>query len=202
MRGERRIKFPNACFSSTGKPLIHGPSSLWHHSFSPLSFPITPCCCTPPTPSPTPYPYVFYQATSVSPSYSLWLFPTPYSHPSAPSSSLLLYFHCLSFLYLVFLFHLFSCITGLWGRWLPVHHQGDNDPHGELQLPCLRLWRPLSDTCAAGEWSVVAHFLLTVEVVVCTKHFVFCLCYFVASPVMGIALLCLQWEPLKTVSDS
>lgn len=53
-----------------------------------------------------------------------------------------------------------SCLPGLWGRRLPVHHQGDNHPHGELQLPRLRLRGPLSDTCAAGEWSVVAHFLL------------------------------------------
>lgn len=50
------------------------------------------------------------------------------------------------------------CVAGLWGRRLAVHHQGDNNTHGELQLPCLWLRRPLSDSCAAGEWSVVAHF--------------------------------------------
>lgn len=52
MRGERRIKFPNACFSSTGRLLIHGLSSFSHHSFSLLSLPITPRCCAPPLSSP------------------------------------------------------------------------------------------------------------------------------------------------------
>ncbi|XP_054907361.1 follistatin-related protein 4 isoform X6 [Poeciliopsis prolifica] len=47
--------------------------------------------------------------------------------------------------------HEFYTAFRLWGRRLAVHHQGDNNTHGELQLPCLWLRRPLSDSCAAGE---------------------------------------------------
>lgn len=189
MRGERRIKFPNACFSSTGKPLIHGLSSFSHHSFSLLSFPITPCCCVPPLSS----------CGSLQASLCIL---SRYLHFSLPCGSFLspIPHHCSSptprvphlLPYLLFFlscalspqplpllpllnFPLPSrpCVTGLWGRWLPVHHQGDDHPHGELQLPCLRLWRPASDTCAAGEWSVVAHFLLTVVGEVWRKSFSF-----------------------------
>ncbi|XP_054907360.1 follistatin-related protein 4 isoform X5 [Poeciliopsis prolifica] len=45
--------------------------------------------------------------------------------------------------------HEFYTAFRLWGRRLAVHHQGDNNTHGELQLPCLWLRRPLSDSCAA-----------------------------------------------------
>lgn len=96
-------------------------------------------------------------------SYSLWMFPAPNSSPLFPllpsssffsPSSFLLFF-----LNITLLFYLLYCITGLWGWRLVVHHEGDDNTHGQLQLPCLRLWRPLSDTCAAGEWSVLACFL-------------------------------------------
>lgn len=66
MRGEGGIKFPNDCFSSTGKPLIHGPPSFSHHSLRFMSFPITPCCCAPPLTALYKHPYVFYQATFIS----------------------------------------------------------------------------------------------------------------------------------------
>lgn len=97
-----------------------------------------------------------------------------------------------------------SCVTGLWGRWFPVHHQGDNHSHGKLQLPCLWLWRPLSDTCAAGEWSVVAHFLLTVLGEVCTKCYSF-VCSTLWIPREGnvlIAFAVFSEELLKTVSKA
>ncbi len=114
--------------------------------------------------------------------HSLWLFPAPHSSALFPLLHFLFLFS-LSFspssspspLLSLLNFPLLSlcCVTGLWGRWLPVHHQGDNYPHGKLQLPCLWLWRPISDTCAAGEWSVVAHFLLTVVGELSTKCFSF-----------------------------
>lgn len=100
MRGGRGIKLPNACFSSTGKPLIHGFSSSSHHSFSLLSLPIIPCCCVPPPLPPlSKHRYAFYHATFV-----LLLLPVdvpcaqffttifPHLHPCSsisPSSSLL-----------------------------------------------------------------------------------------------------------------
>ena len=140
--GAGGIKFPIVCCGSTGKPLIHGLSSFSHHSFPFLSFPITPCCCGPPLSSPSSLHASLWLLFSLSLLRLLFLSPSPPppSHdprlncplPSPP------------------------CIAGLWGRRLPVHHQGDNHPHGKLQLPCLRLWRRLSDTCAAGEWSVEA----------------------------------------------
>ena len=215
MRGERRIKFPSACFGSTGKPLIHGLSSFSHHSLSLLSFPITPCCCVPPLPALSKHPYVFYQATFISSSLPValscppflttipsltppglplpyFLFFPPYCALPAPPPLALLNFPPPSF----------PCVTGLWGRWLPVHHQGDYHPHGELQLPCLRLWRPLSDTCAAGEWSVVAHFLLTVLEKSGQKCFLFSLCYSVV-PQCGRFSYCLPsvwWGTVKEQS--
>lgn len=92
MRGERRIKFPVACFSSTGKPLIHGLSSFSHHSFSLLSFPITPCCCGPPFSVPFKHPYLFYQDTFIFPPHSLWMFSAPHSSPVFPLQHLPLFF--------------------------------------------------------------------------------------------------------------
>lgn len=55
MRRESWIEFPNACCSSTGRPLIHGLTSFSNHSPPPhsLSLPITPCCRVPPPSSPS-----------------------------------------------------------------------------------------------------------------------------------------------------
>lgn len=158
MRGESRIKSPNACFSSTGKPLIHGLSSFAHHSFSPLSHPIIPCCCTLRSLLSTVIVTQYIKLPTFS-TDSLWMPPAPNSSPLSPvlvPCSFSIYNSANSSLPSL------PCITGLWGRWLPVHHQGDNNTHGELQLPCVWLWRPLSDSCAAGEWSVVAHFFLQI----------------------------------------
>lgn len=81
--------------------------------------------------------------------HSLWLFPAPHSSPLFPLLHILFFFSLLSqcfpslspppFSLPNFPLPSLPCITGLWGRWFPVHHQGDNHPHGELQLPCLRL---------------------------------------------------------------
>lgn len=211
MRGEGRIKFPNDCFSSTGKPLIHGPPSFSHHSLCFLSFPITPCCCAPPLTALYKHPYVFYQATFISCSLPVALscpplfttIPSPTPSVLHRSSFLLFFFLCSStttsaplppFSLPKFPLPSLPCVTGLWGRWLPVHHQGDNHSHGELQLPCLWLWRPLSDSCAAGEWSVVAHFLLTV--LVCVQNVIAFVCATLWFPRWGklsYCLPCLQW---------
>lgn len=125
MRGEKRIKFPVACFSSTGKPLIHGLSSFSHHSFALLSFPITPCCCAPPFFVPFKHPYLFYQDTFIFPFAPCGCFLHPILHRNSlsytscssfpifnfpPSSSLLFVpFHhiCLFFPNLILLIHLF-----------------------------------------------------------------------------------------------
>ena len=119
MRGERRIKFPYACCSSTGRPLIHGLFSFSHHSFSLLSFPITPCCCLPPLSSPyslnalpvallcTPF---FTTAPSTIPTGLLpSLLFLPLSFLFLPSSALSPP-HCLIILKLIFLFHLFPVL--------------------------------------------------------------------------------------------
>lgn len=126
MRGERRIKFPNACFSSTGKQLIHGLSSLSHHSFSLLSFPITPCCCVPPLSSPRSLQaslrilssYLHFPLAPCGSFLPPILHHYPLSCSSSPlSSSYLVLFHHhhhhhpgLFFLYLIFLFHLFPVL--------------------------------------------------------------------------------------------
>lgn len=90
MSGERRIKFPNACFSSTGTPLIHCPSPLSHHSFSLLSFPITPCCFVPPLPTLSKRSYVFYLAIFISPSLPVALTCTPFFSTVASPQPLVL----------------------------------------------------------------------------------------------------------------
>lgn len=131
MRGEWRIKFPNACFSSTGKPLIHGLSSFSHHSFSLLSFPITPCCCVPSLSSPNSLQtflcilssYLHFSLTPrgsflppilhhYSLSYTSCSSSCSSSLPSSSSSYLVLFQHHprLFFLYLIFLFHLFPVL--------------------------------------------------------------------------------------------
>lgn len=92
--------------------------------------------------------------------HSLWLFPALHSQPllfllylmffshlcssSLPSlPSFLCSFNTTTTTTSSFLLNFplpsLPCITGLWRRWVPVHHQGDNHPHGELQLPCLWL---------------------------------------------------------------
>lgn len=123
--GDRRIKFPNDCFSSTGKPLIHGPPSFSHHSQCSLSFPITPCCCAPPLTLLYNRPCVFIKPPSFL-AHSPRLFPVlplfnTIPSPTPPvlrhSSSLLFFFpshtlqppplpRCLPFSFLNFLFHL------------------------------------------------------------------------------------------------
>lgn len=119
MRGERRIKFPNACFSSTGRPLIHGVSSFSHHSFSLLSFPITPYYFVPPLAALSKYSYVFDQATFISPSLPVALlapFFTTVASPTPPAllpsllhaPSFLFHYHSNQFIpNLIFLFNLF-----------------------------------------------------------------------------------------------
>lgn len=127
--------------------------------------------------------------------HSLWLLPTPHSLPLFPLLHLLLFSYLCSFpsfsstptFFIPYSIFLLS-VTGLWGRWLPVHHQGDNHPHGELQLSRLRLWRPLSDTCAAGEWSVVVHFLLKVVGEVGTECFNF-ICATLHFPCVGVLFM-------------
>lgn len=141
-----------------------------------LSHPIIPCCYVPPL---LPLSKVLLLVLW---NYLLFLFtpcrcflchilhhyPHFYTSPFCPFSLLLFFFSiffpspplpflCFNNAHLTYLLF----ITGLWGRWLSLHHQGDNNPHGELQLPCLRLRGPVSDTCAAGEWSVVTYFLFT-----------------------------------------
>lgn len=158
MRGREGSNSPTTASAQQGKPLIHGPSSLLHHSFCFLSFPITPCCCAPP-PSSHSSPqtslcilssqlhFLLTPCGSFLPPPLFITIPSP--APSAPHPS--------SFLLIFFLSNVLQpsplppsslpkfsppsllCVTGLWGRRLPLHHQSDNHPHGKLQLPCLWL---------------------------------------------------------------
>lgn len=160
MGGGERDQIPRTTAAARrGEPLIHGPPSFSHHSLGSLSFPITPCCFAPPLAAPCKHPYVFHQATFVSLLAPRGSFLPRLIQPDLrrhlPASSCAL---CLHFLGLNVPLSSLPHVAGLWGRRLPVHHQGDDHPHGELQLPCLWIRRPLSDTCAAGEWSVVAPF--------------------------------------------
>lgn len=136
MRGERRIKFPNVCFSSTGRTLIHGLPSFSHHSFSLLSFPITPCCCVHPISSPCSleHPYVFYQAAFILPPpvpHSLWLFPSPDSSSTIPSPTppALSFPNFLSFFHLSPVFQDFGDDGSLYITKVTTIHMGNYSCH-------------------------------------------------------------------------
>ena len=47
-----------------------------------------------------------------------------------------------------------SLPAGLWRGRLPLHHQSDHHPHGQLHLPRLRLRAAVPDPRPAGEWLV------------------------------------------------
>jgi len=122
VKGKRRIKFPNACFSSTGRPLIHGLASFSHHSFSLLSYPIIPCCCV--FSSLCFLSSIVMYSIKLPPfySHSLGMLSAPHSAPLFPLQHLLVLFsssssllflschHCLFSLYIMLLFHLFPVI--------------------------------------------------------------------------------------------
>lgn len=48
----------------------------------------------------------------------------------------------------------FLAQAGLRRGRLPLHHQGDHHPHGQLHLPCLRPQAAVPDPRPAGEWLV------------------------------------------------
>lgn len=135
MREERGIKFPNECFSSIGKPLIHGASSFSHHSVSRL-FPSPPAVLHllhPLSVNTLMYSSSLILCSFVSyfPCYSLshtfrfssLFFLLPLLYPSSAPKFALLFI---------------PRVIGLWGRWVLVHHQSDNHSYGKLLLP--RLW--------------------------------------------------------------
>lgn len=136
MREERGIKFPNECFSSTGKLLIHGASSFSHHSVSCL-FPSPPAVLH--LLHPLSVNTLMYSSSLIPCSFISYFSCDSLSHTFRFSSLFfllpLLYLH---HLHLNLLFYLFRCVLGLWGRWVLVHHQSNNHSYGKLLLP--RLW--------------------------------------------------------------
>lgn len=129
MRGERRIKFPNDCFNSTGETVdswsLFSFASLFlflvfsHHS-------LLLCASTLLSQFSTSILMCSIKSSSFL-AHSLWLFPAPHYSPlfpllhllllipllSTPSSSYLMFFNrhlCLPLLYLNSLFHRFSVL--------------------------------------------------------------------------------------------
>lgn len=213
--GERSVKFPNDCFSSMGKPLIHGPPSFSHHSQCSLNFPITPCCCAPPLTFLYNHPCVFIKPPSFL-AHSPWLFPVlpiiqhySLSYTSCPSSlflpPLLLPSHtpqppplprCLPFSFPKFPLPSLSCDRTLGTMAPSISPRWQPFTWGTTVAMPMAMKTSIRHMCC--RWMVSSGSFLTYK---CVQNVMCFVCATLRCPCKELFLVTFCGEDLKTVSE-